>query len=155
MGMDVQGVNWTPVVVADQLQVDGLPVVVTEDLAQVRMRSSGPQEHRRRERAGAVFSPRLDRSEAHDYVGRLPLRADEGCGVLLSTCELPEYLALAVAPVAGVPRDLPSPTNLLRRVEVHGQVETGAAHRAVEGKKALDDHYVMRFDQNGPVERPV
>ena len=99
------------------------------------------------------LAPLVDGSEAHDDVGVGPLRADELGGLGLSFLELLSDLLLGVAPLLGVAAQLPGDADVLRRVEVHGDVEATPGPLGVQREQPLDDHELTRLDILRATER--
>ena len=54
----------------------------------------------------------------------------------------------ALAALGTVAPDLPLPPDLLRRVQVDGDVEAGAGHLGVQREQAFHDHEVARLDEH-------
>ena len=82
---------------ADQLQVDGLAVVVGEDRGQVGVRDRRAKQERGAERVVGCLVALLDRPEAHDDVGEGTLRPDVGGRVRLAAFEVRQDLVALVA----------------------------------------------------------
>src|ERR1039458_7639358 len=86
------------------------------------------------------------RVELYHDICVLPLRTNEVAAIRLASFQLIRYLCRRIAPLRGVPLDLPHTSQILRWFEEYLDVIKLPHHRRVESEQAFDDNEFPGLD---------